>query len=274
MEIIKKIITILMFILMLIAFENVVYAANEALLTLTPAAESYKQGEQAILKVSLTNTGIEGGVSMVAGIFEYDNTVFELIPKDIAELTEEQQMIIELLAEELGFAEVLSVTDNYLLLVTEGNLIVMNIGEKLEIGKTEEVGEIKFQILDSASNGNKTIKLTSATVEEEYKMQDVSTTISIGQVSSGGTSYNDPKDEEKDENTETPTEADKDNSNGEEEEPKKENQDTKKENEQKDKDEAKQDIVYTGVEDVIPFIAIILIIAIVSYIKYKKYKYI
>lgn len=259
---IRKIVIILMFILMIVALKNATYAADKAALTLT---QGNTNEEQVSLKLSVANTEINEGISLVAGILDYDKTIFELVPINTEELTSEQQMIVTVILDSGEADQVLAVTDNYIVLMAEEQIMVLAIEEEIKVGTTTDVGEIKFKILNSESSESATIKVTGTIAEtvdeQEVSMPDASVTIS----SSQGTGEEDPWDEPEEE-PQTPTDTSKD---GYEEQ--EENND-EEENEKQDKDEAKQDIVYTGAEDVIPFIAIILIIAIVSYIKYRKYK--
>lgn len=244
----KKIAILLIFILMFFICKTTIYAANEIEFTVKPNTTNLKQGEELSLTISAQNIGLDEEILDVAANLEFDNTVFEIVKLSPEQLNSEQKEILNEYEEIFGVLDILNIQDKWLIggfgegedyLIT---IIYLEETGGINKGNTQNLGEIKLKVLNSASNGMQDIKLTEIEANGEYNIEDVS----ISDINIKGTQIASGDEDDEEEYEEIESEQ---NSN-----------------------EAKQDLAYTGTEDVIPFIAIILIVAIITYIKCKEYR--
>lgn len=245
----KKITILLIFILMFFICKTTIYAANEITLTVKPNTTNLKQGEELSLTFSVENVGLDEEILDVAANLEFDSTVFEIVKLSPEQLNSEQKEILNEYEEIFGVLDILNIQDKWLIggfgegedyLIT---VVYLEETGGINKGNTKNVGEIKLKVLDSANNGMQDIKLTEIEANGEYSIADVNVSdinIQGTQISSG----DEDKEDEEYEEIES----------------------------EQSSNEAKQDLAYTGTEDVIPFIAIILIVAIITYIKCREYR--
>lgn len=280
---IKKI--LLVFILVFFTFINISYAANEAVITLTPDSNSLNKNDKFYVSITANNTGVQDGIYSVMGELEFDNTILEIVTLNIDELTSEQQDLLKQYETIMGMLDILYFDDTCLIggLASDESYLItviyINEEDSVEYGKTETMGKIEFKVLGTAPTGSSTIKLTQSIINENAGAPDTSTTITIL-----GTQDTEEEPEEQPEeepeviiDTEEQPEEDEDID---WEEPQLDDKEDEKdeqaqedpENEIEEEQEKDGDIPGLGAEDYIPFISILVIVAIVSFSKYRKYR--
>lgn len=260
---IKKVLILLLIILLVSLFTKTTYAANEVEVLLKTSKTTLNVGDKVEIEVSIVNNSSENDIKSLVGYIEFDADVFELANIDIDELDEEQQMVLEQLMEEEGtILDILSFTNNWIIVGIEDEedpekyiIYATELSENGDAGvgqgQTSKIGEIKFNVLDSAKEGTSSIKMNEMAANEEMLVAETTTSeITI----LGGSSSGENESEEQEQTEEE------------------EEEQTEEEQEQQEANEAKQDLVYTGAEDVIPYVFILIITMVISYVKWKKYK--
>lgn len=263
---IKRISILLLIILLVCLFTKTTYAANEVEVLLGASKTSLSAGEELKIDVSIINNSSEDDIKSLIGYIEFDTDVFELANIDIDELEEEQQMVLEQLMEEEGtILDILSFENNWIIVGIEDEedsekyiIYATELSENADAGigqgKTSKIGEIKFSVIDSAKSGTSSIKMNEMAANEEMLVAETTTSeITI----LGGSSSGENESEEQEQT---------------EEEEEEQTEEEQEEQEQQETNEAKQDLVYTGAEDVIPYVFILIITMVISYVKWKKYK--
>lgn len=269
----KLTILLLVFVLICSISIKTTYAANEASIDLKPNSTNLKQGDELTLKVSINNVAVEEGIVDALGYLKYDAEIFKMkvLTEDELEekLVEQIDKIMqnETLVEILDYInEVLFIDEKWLIAEIEDEdedvclvaIICLDENNGIRKGLTNEIGEIKFNVLNSANNGTTKIELTDIEITSEGSLVNDATTPNI---IIEGTQSTPVEDESAEEDLEEK-----------EEENKEDNQYYKEEDVKEDSTQAKQDIVYAGTKEIIPAIFIILIISILSYVRLRKYK--
>lgn len=241
----KKVTILLIFILMFFTFIKPTYAANEVSISLKPKSATLKKGDETAITVSITNSGAEEEILDSTAELEFDGNVFEVVTLDVEELEEDDQQLLEEYQDIIGLLDILCIKDKWLIggygdsdayLIT---IIYLEENGGIKEGETKEVGEIKFKVLDSANSGNTSIKLTEGEANGEITLAD--TTLPLSIVGSTSTTREEESGYEQIKNEEK-------------------------------SNKAKENLVYTGVEDVVPFIGVLIVIALISCVNYRKYK--
>ena len=265
---------LLLFILIFLFFVNVSYAANEAEITLVPSKSVFNKGEELSISISVENTGIQSGITDILGVLNFDDKLLELDVLKKEELTSEQQAAIGQASELLGLLDILSVKDKCLIGgIKDGDsylltVIFLDEQEIIKQGELKEIGTIKFKISDSTTADNATISFSECEVNGEFQAENATTNVIISDneivIEENETIENTVEQEEIIENEEIEEEIEEENLVEEEIE--------NEESKQEYSNESKEELLYTGTEDFIPFIFILIILSIFSYMKYIKYK--
>lgn len=255
---IKNASIILIFILLICLFTTTIYAADEVEVKLEPDKNTLEAGDEVIVKVSIANNNSQNEIYEIFGYLEYDTEIFELVL--VEEMDEEQELIVQGLADEGIELDIISLKDNWLIGVmedeeeTEKNILyAVYLSETggIEQGQTSIIGEIKFNVIDSAKAGTSSIKMYELAANEEISVSDISTSEIIIVNTKALDENEDNKQEQAKEEKE---------------------EETTKENSQKEANESQKELANTGTEDVIPYIFTAMLVVVISYVRWNKYK--
>lgn len=227
-----------------------------------------KPGNEVVIELSAMNSS-DKEVQEIAGAIIFNDSVFEIVTMDIDEAIEESEGLIPTVLEEMKNQMSTEGVDWKLLNVKEDKITILIEQEgvygfatilalaPLKTSTTyTDIGEITFKVKSSAKSTTEKISFTNMQVDETLKLDDVSTqAITINAEGNGDFEDIPSLDREDNDDTNNDIKA-----------PTTENQVTQ------ENQIANTDAPDTGIEDVIPFIAIALILCVVGYFKYCKYQ--
>lgn len=265
----KKIVGILtLSIIFVVGIFSSSFAANSVDMKVKTNTTIAKQKDEVKVTLSAMSSATEE-IQEIAGAIIFNDSVFEIVTMDIDEAIEESEGLIPTVLEEMKKQmstegvewKLLSVKEDKITILIEqegiyGFATILALAPLKTSTTYTDIGEITFKVKSSAKSATEKISFTNMQVDENLKLDDVSTqAITINAEGNGDFEDIPSLDPEDNDDTNNDIKA-----------PTTENQVTQ------ENQIANTDAPDTGIEDVIPFIVIALILGVVGYFKYCKYQ--